>query len=41
MLMNGNKLRIHVNMALKLNMDNILLRITSADSAPGRNRDGG
>ena len=39
MLMNGNKLRIHVNTAL--NMDSILLRITSADSVPRRNRDGG
>ena len=35
MFMNGNKLRTHVHMAL--NMNYILLKITSADSSPSRN----
>ena len=34
MIMNGNKLRTHVNMAL--NMNHILLKITSADRVSGR-----
>ena len=38
MIMNSNKLRTYVNVAL--NMNYILLEITSADSVPSRNENG-
>ena len=38
MIMNSNKLRTYMNVVL--NTNNVLLRITSADSAPSRNGSG-
>ena len=37
MIMNSKDFRTNINMAVKIN--SILLKITSADSGPSRNRD--